>query len=377
MFRDVGESVIFLYADGASRGNPGPAAYGVHIEDSAGNVIADFGEGLGTATNNQAEYAGVIAGLRYLTTTEFREVTIRLDSKLVVEQLSGRWKIKNSNMQELAIEAQGLLREFDAGFEWVPREQNSQADANANKALDDGDFSSSSQANLELSSIQPRSIRAPRQYQEPTTIAVVRHGHTVNTEKNLISGGQGTDPELSELGLFEAKAAAAQLPVLLSEFGLPELSAVYHSPMVRTTQTAEALAMAKLEMLADARLKEIGFGDWEMLEMAQLETDELKLVSAWRGSLDVAPPGGESVNDMQGRVWSSLEEIIDQNRGKSVAVATHMMPTRAFAAAAFSGAKNAYFNLNSSPGGISIYRFFDLNFAEVFVMNSCQHLIRN
>ncbi len=377
MLGNVGESVIYLYADGASRGNPGPAAYGVHIEDAGGNPIADFGEGLGIATNNQAEYSGVIAGLRYLTTTEYREVTIRLDSKLVVEQLSGRWKIKNSNMQELAIEAQGLLREFEAKFEWVPREQNSHADANANKALDDGNFSSSPAANIELSAIQPRSIRAPRQYQEPTTIAVVRHGHTVNTEKNLISGGQGTDPQLSELGLFEANAAAEQLPLLLSEFGLPELSVVYHSPMVRTTQTAEALAMGKLEMLADARLKEIGFGDWEMLEMAQLETDEVELVSAWRGSLDVAPPGGESVNDMQGRVWSALEEIIDQNRGKSVGVATHMMPTRAFAAAAFRGAKNAYFNLNSSPGGISIYRFFDMKFAEVFVMNSCQHLIRN
>jgi probable phosphoglycerate mutase len=199
----------------------------------------------------------------------------------------------------------------------------------------------------------------------------------VNTEKNLISGGDGTDPELSELGLFEAQAAAEQLPILLSEFGLPELSRVYHSPMLRTTQTGEAIAATKLELTADSRLKEIGFGDWEMLEMAQLETDELELVKSWRGSLDVAPPNGESVMDMQERVWSALSEIIEDNRGKSVAVATHMMPTRAFAAAAFKGARNAYFNLNSSPGGISIYRFFDMEFAEVFVLNSCQHLIRN
>ena len=377
MLGDVGQSMIFLYADGASRGNPGPAAYGVHIIDEAGNLIADFGENLGTATNNQAEYAGVIAGLRYLSTTSHRQVTIRLDSKLVVEQLSGRWKIKNSGMQELAIEARGLLNQFDATFEWVPREQNSHADANANRSLDEGDFTSTEKANLPLSSIQPRSIRAPRQYQEPTTIAVVRHGHTVNTEKNLISGGDGTDPELSELGLFEASAAAKQLPILLSEFGLPELSRVYHSPMLRTTQTGSAIAKDSLELISDVRLKEIGFGDWEMLEMAQLETDELDLVSAWRGSLEVAPPGGESVLDMQSRVWAALEEIIEENRGKAVAVATHMMPTRAFSAAAFKGAKNAYFNLNSSPGGISIYRFFDMDFAEVFVLNSCQHLIRN
>ena len=217
MLGDVGQSMIFLYADGASRGNPGPAAYGVHIIDNEGNLIADFGENLGTATNNQAEYAGVIAGLRYLSTTSHRQVTIRLDSKLVVEQLSGRWKIKNSGMQELAIEARGLLNQFDATFECVPREQNSHADANANRALDEGDFTSTEKANLPLSSIQPRSIRAPRQYQEPTTIAVVRHGHTVNTEKNLISGGDGTDPDLSELGLFEASAAAKHVATILAK----------------------------------------------------------------------------------------------------------------------------------------------------------------
>jgi len=377
MLSDIGEDMIFLYADGASRGNPGPAAYGVHIVDSNGQLIADLGEQLGIATNNQAEYSGVIAGLRFLTTTDHRTVTIRLDSKLVVEQLSGRWKIKNPGMQELAIEAQELLAGFDAKFEWVPREENAQADANANRALDQGDFSTQASANIALATIQPRSIRAPRQLKEPTTIAVVRHGHTVNTEKNLISGGDGTDPELSELGLFEARAAADQLPILLSEFGLPELSRVYHSPMLRTTQTGEAIATTKLELTADSRLKEIGFGDWEMLEMAQLETDELELVKSWRASMDVAPPNGESVMDMQERVWSALDEIIEDNRGKSVAVATHMMPTRAFAAAAFKGARNAYFNTNYSPGGISIYRFFDMGFAEVFVLNSCQHLIRN
>jgi probable phosphoglycerate mutase len=85
--------MIFLYADGASRGNPGPAAYGVHINDGSGNSIAEIGEAIGVATNNQAEYAAVIAGLRYLTQTYHRAVTIRMDSKLVVEQLSGRWRV--------------------------------------------------------------------------------------------------------------------------------------------------------------------------------------------------------------------------------------------------------------------------------------------
>lgn len=367
--------MIYLYADGASRGNPGPAAYGVHIADEGGKTIADFGEALGIATNNQAEYAAVIAGLRYLSTTSYRQVFIRMDSKLVIEQLAGRWKIKNSQLRELADQAMVLLADFEYHLEWIPREENNKADANANSALDSGDFSSASQVYLELSSIQPRSIRAPRQYIEPTTIVVVRHGHTINTEKNLISGGDGTDPELSQLGLLEAEGAAGEIPRLLSQFALPGAAAVVHSPMLRTTQTAEIIAkQLGVDTVADTRLKEIGFGDWEMLEMAMLETDAVELVAAWRGSLTVRPPKGESVLDMQSRVWESLSDIIENYRGSTAIVSTHMMPTRAFAAAAMKGSENVYFNINSSPGGISIYRFFGMEFAEIFTINYCAHL---
>ncbi|KRO46114.1 MAG: hypothetical protein ABR68_03575 [Microbacteriaceae bacterium BACL28 MAG-120531-bin53] len=102
--------MIFVYCDGASRGNPGPASYGVHIEDESGSTIADFGEALGNQTNNYAEYQGVIAALRFLTATEHRLVTIRLDSKLVVEQLSGRWKVKSPEIKELVFEASRVGR---------------------------------------------------------------------------------------------------------------------------------------------------------------------------------------------------------------------------------------------------------------------------
>lgn len=367
--------MIFLYADGASRGNPGQAAYGVHIEDHSGAVIADFGEALGIATNNQAEYSAVIAGLRYLSATGHRQMTIRMDSKLVIEQLAGRWKINNPQLRELADQARALLGDFDYQLEWIPREQNYKADANANSALDSGNFTSAEGAYLELSSIQPRSIRAPRQHVEPTTVVVVRHGHTINTEKNLISGGDGTDPELSELGLFEAHGAAKEIPKLLAQFSLPDPAAIVHSPMLRTTQTAEIIAkQLSLDTVADARLKEIGFGDWEMLEMAMLETDSMDLVAAWRGSLTVKPPNGESVLDMQTRVWDSLSDIVENYRGSTAIVSTHMMPTRAFAAAAMRGSQNVYFNINSSPGGVSIYRFFGMEFAEIFTLNYCAHL---
>ena len=345
------------------------------IEDEKANPIADFGEALGIATNNQAEYAAVIAGLRFLTQTNYREVIIRMDSKLVIEQLGGNWKINNLQLRELADQAKELLRDFSVRLEWIPREQNSKADANANTALDEGNFSTSSQAQLELASVQPRSIRAPRQYLEPTTIIVVRHGHTENTERNLVSGGDGTDPVLSKLGEREANSAAAEIPKLLKLFDLPEPAVVVHSPMVRTTQTAEAIAkLFSLDLQSDDRLREIGFGEWEMMDMAVLETDSLELVSKWRGSLTSAPPGGESVNQMKDRVWQSLSEIIESFRGSCAVISTHMMPTRAIAAAALRGSDSVFWNLNTSPGGISVYRFFGIEYAEIFALNYCAHL---
>jgi len=369
--------VIFVFADGASRGNPGLAAYGVHIEDSSGATIADFGESIGTATNNQAEYSAVIAALRYLTQTDYRRISIRMDSKLVVEQLSGNWKIKNQSMVELAITARELMSKFEIDFQWIPREQNSAADANANRALDEGNFSSVANSQIELASIQPRGIRAPRQTLEPTTLIVVRHGHTVNTERNLISGGDGTDPQLSELGRWEAEGAAAAIPQLITYFGLPDVAAIHHSPMMRTTETAQALAKTTpAQLVADSRLREIGFGDWEMREIAQLEADATDEVVAWRGSISRRPPGGESIEDLQERVWSSMAEMIEAYRTKSVLISTHMMPTRAFAAAAYQSSQ-AYFGLGTSPAGISIYRFFGSDFAEIFVQNYCAHLMRN
>ncbi len=372
---DCDQSMIFLYADGASRGNPGPAAYGVHISDASGQAVADFGEAIGIATNNQAEYSAVIAGLRYLTQSSHREVTIRMDSKLVVEQLSGNWKINNPQLRELAEQARELLTDFSYRLEWIPRDQNSKADANANSALDSGNFTSTADAGLELASIQPRSIRAPRQYIEPTTIIVVRHGHTENTERNLISGGDGTDPVLSQLGEIEVAAAAIEIPKLVKLFALPEPAMVFHSPMVRTTQTAQAIAKELgLNMQADDRLREIGFGEWEMMDLAILETDTLELVSKWRGSLSVAPPKGESVNQMKDRVWQSLSEIIEDFRGSCAVIATHMMPTRAIAAATVRGSESIYWNLNTSPGGISVYRFFGIEYAEIFTLNYCAHL---
>ncbi len=128
---------VVIEADGGSRGNPGPAAYGALLKDAeTGEVIAEDGTTIGEATNNVAEYAGLIAGLRLARElTPEAEIEVRMDSKLVVEQMSGRWKIKHPAMRPLAVEANSLAP-FGTTYTWVPREQNKHADRLANEALD-------------------------------------------------------------------------------------------------------------------------------------------------------------------------------------------------------------------------------------------------
>lgn len=129
---------LVIEADGASRGNPGDAAGGaVVIDPLTGAVIASAGILCGVASNNVAEYRGMIEGAKTaLEIAPSAALHIRMDSKLVVEQMSGRWKIKHPDMQTLAKEARELLAGRAVTFEWVPREENSRADAAANRALD-------------------------------------------------------------------------------------------------------------------------------------------------------------------------------------------------------------------------------------------------
>lgn len=130
---------LIIEADGGSRGNPGPAAGGAVVCDSTGAVLAELGLYLGVATNNVAEYRGVFAGAQWAR-EHYPDAVIefRLDSKLVVEQMMGRWKIKNPDLRVIATEIQHLLNETKHRFVWVPRAQNSRADALVNECLDSG-----------------------------------------------------------------------------------------------------------------------------------------------------------------------------------------------------------------------------------------------
>ncbi|MGC5011969.1 histidine phosphatase family protein [Streptosporangium sp. DT93] len=126
-------------ADGGSRGNPGPAGYGAVVKDAAdGQILVETAEAIGTQTNNVAEYRGLIAGLASLLALagDGAKVEVRMDSKLVVEQMAGRWKIKNEGLRPLALEAGALARRLKVTWRWIPREKNKDADRLANEAMD-------------------------------------------------------------------------------------------------------------------------------------------------------------------------------------------------------------------------------------------------
>jgi ribonuclease H / adenosylcobalamin/alpha-ribazole phosphatase len=127
-----------LYADGASRGNPGPAGAGAVLFDENGAVVAELTLALGRATNNVAEYSGLILGLEEAKRRGARAVDVRMDSKLVVEQMRGLWKIKHPGLKPLALRAGALLASFpERTIQHVPREENGHADMLSNRAIDE------------------------------------------------------------------------------------------------------------------------------------------------------------------------------------------------------------------------------------------------
>ncbi|QDI71341.1 bifunctional RNase H/acid phosphatase [Streptomyces calvus] len=131
---------FIVEADGGSRGNPGPAGYGAVVSDAAtGQTLAEAAEFIGVATNNVAEYRGLLAGLRAAHALDPQAaVHVRMDSKLVIEQMTGRWKIKHPAMKPLAAEAARVFPPGRVTYEWIPRERNKHADRLANEAMDAG-----------------------------------------------------------------------------------------------------------------------------------------------------------------------------------------------------------------------------------------------
>ena len=129
---------MIAWIDGGARGNPGPAGYGARIEDEDGNLVAELHGGLGIATNNVAEYNGLLAALRYAVEHRHTRVRIHADSELLVKQMRGEYRVKNEGLKPLFLQACSLIRRIgDVTFTHVPREQNKEADRLSNLGMDE------------------------------------------------------------------------------------------------------------------------------------------------------------------------------------------------------------------------------------------------
>ena len=370
---------LIIEADGGSRGNPGLSGAGAVVIDAAsGNILREISEAVGIATNNVAEYSAVIFALEVAFEIDpAAEIVVRMDSKLVVEQMSGRWKIKHPDMLSLGARVQQLISGKNVEFVWIPREQNVLADALANKAMD-GEPAPTAAAG-EFNQVAPSSIRAPQSsVAEATTLIMVRHGRTPLTESRKISGGDGENPDLSELGNKDAAEVALELARVGSSGAFSFLAkpvVVIHSPVKRAAQTASKIAQklgAELVELAD--LREIGFGDWDGLTNEELFVGHETQYQAWRGSYDVAPPNGESLKDFDVRVNRSLDFILDKFSGKTVVVVAHVMPIRGLLRIANDASVAGYWRVDLGPASISIARFWGREGAEIVCVNSTSHL---
>jgi ribonuclease HI len=128
---------MILYIDGGSRGNPGPAGFGVRVEAEDGRLLAEISEAIGVATNNVAEYRGLLAALRYAVGNGASRVLVRSDSLLLVKQMRGEYRVKHANLKPLVADANRLVRQVGhVDFEHIRREFNTEADALANQAMD-------------------------------------------------------------------------------------------------------------------------------------------------------------------------------------------------------------------------------------------------
>jgi ribonuclease H / adenosylcobalamin/alpha-ribazole phosphatase len=363
---------LIVEADGGARGNPGPAAYGALVRDAdTGEILFEIAESIGTASNNVAEYRGAIAGLTAARDLDPEaQVEVRMDSKLVVEQLSGRWQVKHPDMKVLAKRALAVWPGGDVHYTWVPRERNKEADRLANEALD------SAERGLPWT---PRSTRPSdptnkmvgwaHDLGEPTTFRLLRHGETAHTRAKRFSGSGGADPSLSDAGRAQAEAAAS---MLAARGGI---DAVVSSPLARTRETADVVAATLgLEVQVDDGVAECAFGDWEGLTFAEVELTWPDALAAWLASTAVAPPGGESFDEVSRRVRRSRDQVLETWPGRTVLVVSHVTPIKTFVRLALDAPGSALYRMELAPASLTTVAWFSDGNASLRSFNEVGHL---
>ena len=369
---------LVIFADGGSRGNPGIAGSGtaVYNEDRS-QLLREIAYVVGQkSTNNVAEYHGLLRGLEAAVELGADEVEFYMDSKLVVEQMNGRWKIKHPDMQKLAIEARRLLDQIPSfSLEWVPRAKNSVADALSNVAMDaaakgdpagildmgSGDgaeavAADSQDASGEVGGTSASTASSTAADWRPETgqttrFILLRHGQTAMSAAKQYSGR--ANPKLTELGKKQALAAAQALADT-------HIDAVVCSPLRRCQQTAAAVVKGRelrVETVED--LIEVNFGRWEGKTFAEADAADPELHARWLKDTSVACPGGESLRAVHRRVSAARRELQQRYAGQTVLVVSHVNPIKSFVRQALDSGPQTPNHLFLELASLSEVEFFE------------------
>ncbi len=360
---------VIVEADGGSRGNPGPAGYGAVVRDAdTGEVLAERAAALGTTTNNVAEYQGLLAGLRAAAELNPSAVEARLDSKLVVEQMAGRWKVKHPALQPLAGEAAALVRALrNVRFTWVPRAQNGHADRLANEAMDAAARGEQWQRKSGVDNQGRTAGSAGGPGGSPSSGSLLRHGETAYSVEGRFSG-RGDLP-LTERGRAQAEAAAKRIG------DLGGIAGVVTSPLGRARETAAAVAaVIGLEPVVDDGLIETDFGEWEGLTFAEARQRWPSEVDSWLGSTATAPPGGESFAAVARRVRRSRDRAIAAHPGQTVVLVSHVTPIKTLLQLGLDTGPVVLFRLHLDIASLSIVDWYPDGPASVRLVNDTGHL---
>lgn len=364
---------VVVEADGGSRGNPGPAGFGAVVRDAeSGSVLREVAAGIGVASNNVAEYRGLIAGLEAAHDLGADEVDVRMDSLLVVNQMTNKWKVKHEAMRPLASQAAGLVRRFRrVDFQHVPREQNKHADRLANQAMDDAAAGRAWSSRTEVPEPEPEpKPSASYGWSAPTgkatTMWLLRHGETpLSVEKRF--SGRG-DPALNDRGMAQAKAAAHRLAE-------HDIDAVISSPLRRARQTAQAVAEALgVDVVVDEGFVETDFGAWEGLTFAEVRSRWPDEMTAWLASPDVAPSGGETFTATFERVRRARESVVASYAGRAVVVVSHVTPIKVLLRDALEAPPQALYRMHLDPASLSVTDWWSDGPAVVRLLNDTSHL---
>jgi probable phosphoglycerate mutase len=376
---------LIVEADGGSRGNPGPAGYGAVVRDAdTGEVLAERAASLGRATNNVAEYQGLLDGLRAAAELDPSAVEVRMDSKLVVEQMTGRWRVKHPDLQPLHAEGRRLAGALPAvTFGWIPRERNSYADRLANEAMDAAAAGQvwasrlpapgATAAEIEPTTPDP-SADGPATDEgwlagtdAPTRMVLVRHG---STELSGLRYSGRVDPELNDKGIGQARALARRLAALRGD-----KPAVVSSPLRRTTATAATIAEAlDAEVSTDDGLLETDFGQWEGRTFAEVKQHWKAERKAWRTDSSVAPPGGESVNQVARRVRAARDRLLAAYPGRTVVVVSHVTPIKLLLCSALNAPSSSVFRMHLDTASVSTVDWYPDRVPLVRLVNDTAHL---